>query len=283
MDGRSPSRRFHHRQNKPVRTTIDDIAADSPGRPFISICRSDEVSAGWQDITYSDFSKAVNRCAWWMKQAFGESQKFKTLSYAGPQDLTYLILLLASTKTGHNVSIPTHILLARRWFNDRPQILLCHPALSLEDRLILLEASHCEIFLHPVNDSSISQSVFQRLDMTIAALPQLDAWLVDSDVSPFPFRKTRIDAWNDPFAIVHSSGTTGTPKFLQLTHSSVAAAAGSWQSQDGRHSLFELWGGLRVLMTFPISLAVGVFCMLSTNIGFGWIVVLPPPVPRRPD
>ena len=158
-------------------------------------------------------------------------------------------------------------------------MLLCHPSLGLQDHLALLNASECRILLHPVDDISMSASILQHWEMRTVAVPQLDKWFESSDTPPALFMKTLIEAWNDPFAIVHSSGTTGAPKLIQLTHGSVATAARCWSSKNNFPTLFHLWTGLRVLMTFPISLAVGVFCMLSVNVQYEWIVVLPPPLP----
>lgn len=98
-----------------VPCTVDRIATQTPGKPFISISLDDNVRKGYRDISFSVFARAVNRCSWWLKQELGQSQSFEPLSYCGPQDLRYLILILASVKTGHNVrstrenfSIPTN-------------------------------------------------------------------------------------------------------------------------------------------------------------------------------
>ena len=102
MDSNTDRYRFDPTKHKPIPSLIDAIAAETPERPFLSIPK-DDTYRSWRDISYGSFARAVNRCAWWLKEKLCESQSFETLSYIGPQDATYLIFLLASTKTGHNV------------------------------------------------------------------------------------------------------------------------------------------------------------------------------------
>lgn len=86
-----------------VPCAVDRIGTQTPGKPFISIPLDDDVRKGYRDISFDVFARAVNRCSWWLKQELGQSQSFESLSYCGPQDLRYLVLILASVKTGHNV------------------------------------------------------------------------------------------------------------------------------------------------------------------------------------
>ncbi|KAL8941350.1 MAG: hypothetical protein Q9216_002289 [Gyalolechia sp. 2 TL-2023] len=252
-------RSFDPIKHKPLPSNIDAIAVETPNRPFLSIPCGDDGQSGWRDISYYEFSRAVNRCAWWLKQEIGESSSFETLSYIGPHDATLLILLLACVKTGWNA-------------------LSSSPSASVEDRLVLFEASHCKFLLHPVETPPMVLSILQKRQMSDKVVPQLDEWLLDSPVPHFPFTKTLSEAWKDPFALVHSSGTTGNPKLIQLTHGSVATAARLQKTPGDRPTLFHLWRGLRVLLAIPISIAAGIFTMLSINVEFGWIVVLAPTV-----
>ncbi|KAL8840324.1 MAG: hypothetical protein Q9170_001408 [Blastenia crenularia] len=251
---------FDASTRKPVPGIIDTIAAETPERPFLVISSNSDPRSGWRDITYGSFSQAVNRCAWWLKETLGESQDFETLTYVGPQDPTYPIFLLACVKTGYNA-------------------LCCNPKTSLEDHIVLLKSSNCKVLFHPENPSPMVLSILQQRKIKDATLPQVDEWFKECPVPHFPFTKSLSEAWKDPFAIVHSSGTTGDPKLIQLTHSSVATAFRLQSTARDRPSIFHLWRGLRVLLAFPISIAAGIFCMLSINVEFGWIVVLPPPLP----
>ena len=90
---------------------IDDIAYSDPQRPFVSVPRSSNVQEGYEDISYSAFAKAVDRCSWWIQKELGRDVKSKTLFYIGPLDLRYLIVLLAAAKTGHIVNLLSRLAL----------------------------------------------------------------------------------------------------------------------------------------------------------------------------
>lgn len=83
---------------------LDDIACSDPQRPFISVPRTSNIQDGYEDVSYSTFAGAVNRCSWWIEKEIGRERNSKTLFYIGPLDLRYLLILLAAAKTGHIVS-----------------------------------------------------------------------------------------------------------------------------------------------------------------------------------
>ena len=89
--------------NLPVPSLINKIATLRPNLPFVSLPRNDSPEEGYQDYTYQDIARAVDRCAWWIVENSGRSDTFKTLAYIGPQDLRCVLLVLASAKTGHKV------------------------------------------------------------------------------------------------------------------------------------------------------------------------------------
>lgn len=115
--------------------------------------------------------------------------------------------------------------------------------------------------------------------MKSLVVPSLDDCLKDSTTQAFPYSKSFIEAWEEPFALVTSSGSTGVPKLVQLNHGSVATMARLQKMPPNRPTLFHLWSRLRVLLTAPLSAAVGVFCTLSLNIYLDWTIVLPPSLP----
>lgn len=82
---------------------VDNLASSDPTRTFASIPLSYNLQDGFRDITYKEFARAIDRCAWWMEESLGGSQTFETLNYVGPQDLRYAMLLFAAIKTGYQV------------------------------------------------------------------------------------------------------------------------------------------------------------------------------------
>lgn len=148
-----------------------------------------------------------------------------------------------------------------------------------EDYLSFLKRSHCKVFLHSAHPVPLARSVLQNISMRTLVVSPLDDYLKDVATQHFPYSKTFVEAREDPFAIVNSTGSTGVPKLIQLTHGSVAAMARFQDCPKDRPTVFHLWSGLRLLLSTPVSLAIGVFFTLSTNLYFNWTIVLPPPLP----
>lgn len=82
---------------------IADIARTTPNRTFAFVARSRHLNDGLLDVKYSQFSSAVDRCAWWLEELLGRSHTFETVTYLGSVGLLYPVLLLAAIKTGHKV------------------------------------------------------------------------------------------------------------------------------------------------------------------------------------
>jgi hypothetical protein len=60
---------------------------------------------GYKDISKLQFEKAVNHTALLIRQTLGESKSFETLTYIGPGDLRYSVVLVAGIKAGYKVSL----------------------------------------------------------------------------------------------------------------------------------------------------------------------------------
>lgn len=86
-----------------IPTLIDDLATRDPERVLFSIPRTASIEDGFEDITFSVLARAINNCAFWIERTLQRIEKFETLNYVGPQDLRYVILLLAGIKTGYQV------------------------------------------------------------------------------------------------------------------------------------------------------------------------------------
>lgn len=84
---------------------LDEVAITDPERVFVSVPRNPEnVSAGFQDITYATFAQAVNKCAWWLRDRVGMPTDPQTILYIGPLDIRYILIIIAAAKAGHTVS-----------------------------------------------------------------------------------------------------------------------------------------------------------------------------------
>ncbi|KAI1147615.1 hypothetical protein F4825DRAFT_436823 [Nemania diffusa] len=184
---------------------VDEIAESDPTRILYSIAKSSDPSDGFLDISASVFARAVNRCAWYLRKHLGPGHNFPVVTYIGPQDLVYAIIVLACNKAGY-----------APLFNS--------PRNSLDIHLHILGTTGCEVFLFPPNfPLPVIQEILAARPMRALEVPGIQHWLEDAtDVPVFPYTKTFAQAKYDPFAILHTSGSTGLPKPITLTHGTIA-------------------------------------------------------------
>lgn len=82
--------------DRKARLTPDLVYAELPRSPV-------DLSQGFRQITYRHFANAINGVAWWLRDRLGFSKTFETLTYTGPNDLRYNLLLLGAVKVGYKV------------------------------------------------------------------------------------------------------------------------------------------------------------------------------------
>ncbi|RYP15959.1 hypothetical protein DL765_005399 [Monosporascus sp. GIB2] len=81
---------------------VNEIALTDPGRVLYSVAKTGNLTDGFQDISATAFARAVDCYAWYLDKNMGPGRDFPTLTYMGPQDVVYAILILACVKTGCN-------------------------------------------------------------------------------------------------------------------------------------------------------------------------------------
>ncbi|KAI0813826.1 hypothetical protein GGR55DRAFT_702803 [Xylaria sp. FL0064] len=119
-------------------------------------------------------------------------------------------------------------------------------------------------------------------DLRTEAIPSFDK-MVKSAALNFPYVKTFDEAYNDPAIVLHSSGSTGIPKPITMTH-------GSFAVLDNEHNLPEvpgrknrnwsMWtfeGEARVYTVFPFFHLAGFLCYSLQPIFMNASPVLGPP------
>ncbi|KAH7390129.1 putative NRPS-like enzyme [Cadophora sp. MPI-SDFR-AT-0126] len=80
---------------------IDERAKAGYTRPFALYPKSTDASAGFHSINYVRIANTVNRVAWWLDSELTEQEeKDNPFAYFGPNDLRYIIFLMATMKTG---------------------------------------------------------------------------------------------------------------------------------------------------------------------------------------
>ena len=95
--------------------------------------------------------------------------------------------------------------------------------------------------------------------MKVLELPSIDELLDADEIELFVYDRLFQDAVNDPFCILHTSGTTGVPKPISWTHGLIGTMDAvrllpPTAGDDGLAPWTDGWnGGDRIYSSFPMS------------------------------
>ncbi|RYP43923.1 hypothetical protein DL768_009554 [Monosporascus sp. mg162] len=183
---------------------IDELARDEPSRPWASIPIDDwDLSHGYEDVSYDTFANAINKLAWFIVNSIGRSSTFETIAYLGAPDIRYHMIQMASCKTGHKVLFSSQLN-------------------SLNVHLLLMKQTECKALFSAAGVRV--DDILEQRPISHATVPDLDELLDSKDrAPPFPYTKTFEEAVQDPYLVLHSSGTTGDPKPIVSNHAATAA------------------------------------------------------------
>ncbi len=88
---------------------IDEMATSHPTALWIEYpAESTSYDAGYKQITYAQFANAINGTAHWIEFTLGRGEIGETLSYIGPNDPLYGVLIVAAVKAGYKVNAHHH-------------------------------------------------------------------------------------------------------------------------------------------------------------------------------
>ncbi|KAF6838948.1 nonribosomal peptide synthetase [Colletotrichum plurivorum] len=231
---------------------LDEIAESDPHAEILSVPRSSDPKDGWKAITYKQVANAVNRIAQKILDKRGKPAPgtFPTLTYIGPSDARYLIIVIACIKAGY-------------------QALLISPRNSYEGQMNLFEKTDCNIICFDSSFRDVVQPLLEERQMDAIMVSSADAWLDDTEVPKVPYTKTFDEAKNDPVVVLHTSGSTGLPK-------PIVARAGMVAVADAFHDLPDFMGsencvksimrGKRLFLPMPLFHAAGCYMMTFSAI-----------------
>ncbi|KGO66718.1 Male sterility, NAD-binding [Penicillium italicum] len=189
---------------------VDKLASDTPDLLYcIHAVNSKSEKDGWRNVTFKLLSQAVDRLSWWIDEKLSGKHGQHVLAYIGTNDLRYVAFILACMKTGN-----TALLLSTR----NSQLASLH----------LLKETGCSVLV----DGSETPQLRKSLDdlQTQSSGFSLQRWYMDSiwdifshtPVQSFLHTVRYEDVEDHVPIIIHSSGTTGLPKPVNVSHGYLA-------------------------------------------------------------
>ncbi|KAI1813507.1 hypothetical protein GGS20DRAFT_553164 [Poronia punctata] len=240
---------------------VDEIALDDPHRILYSFTKTSDPADGFLDVNARTFARAVDRFSWYLEDKLGPAHNSPTVTYMGPQDIIYVILILACSKTGY---VPL--------FNSLRNTIDIH--------LGLLEQTNCDIFLLPSNFRlPVVDRIVKGRAMRVLEIPPLQYWLEkEPEPKPYPYTKSFAEARLEPLVILHSSGSTGRPKPITLTNGTVSPmdAFTSLHLLGHEPTFPALCAGSRVYISSPFFHSAGLCLLLPGCLYSGFTAVFSP-------
>lgn len=100
------------------------------------------------------------------------------------------------------------------------QTLSLSPKNNVEGAIAVLEAANCNFWIdaYEIRRPALVEQFLKVRSMQVLHLPQLHDLLDGISTPPFIYNKTFDEAGKEPFCMLHTSGTTGSPKPISWTH-----------------------------------------------------------------
>ncbi|KAJ3499442.1 hypothetical protein NLG97_g334 [Lecanicillium saksenae] len=212
---------------------VDEVAEASPDAVWAEYPRKPNHDTQFEAITYRMLSNAVNAVAWFLHKHMHEATAFETITYLGPNNVIYAVAFFPSPR----LSVPAQARL-----------------LSELSCTVLIT---CEPVLAEVESLASSSSV------TLLVLPDVDH-IFNGSPAPFPCGKTFQSARNEPFLVLHTSGSTGNPKLIVYTHEFFQRNVNAFQlsAAYGNKTIGQLLDGNRFVNLLPLFHFAG-YCFTS--------------------
>lgn len=223
---------------------LDEISKTTPYRLYASYPYSVDISLGFRDVTFQDMARATDSFAWWIHDRYGRSNEFESLAYMGVPDLRTPIIFLAAVKCGY-------------------KLLLLSQRNAIPTNVSLLEQTRCSKFLHSSEMEPIIKDVKKTMEnLKSVEVPSLEE-MFEGKSQQYQYDEVFERAERNPVVILHSSGSTGIPKPITMTHGTFATIDNDRNMPvvEGRRNadatIWDFMGDGRFYSPFPPSHLAG--------------------------
>lgn len=213
----------HQAEDRLLVAAVDEFARTDPDRVVASYpIASNDFHKGFRDVTTKQFADGVNRLCAFLEAELGRSGDFEVATYFGPMDMRYHLITPALLKLG--------------WV-----ALMDAPRNSPLIHAHLFSKTGCKAILRS-SDTDLSELIDGKdlKGKTLVQMPELEELLWSDDApKEFKFKKTFAEAKDETFVILHSSGSTGLPKPIRITHAymNILLLQQEFVTPDGRPSI----------------------------------------------
>ncbi|TRX88280.1 hypothetical protein FHL15_010847 [Xylaria flabelliformis] len=155
----------------------------------------------------------------------------------------------------------------------------------LEAHISLVERAGCSALLLPTEPLPIVSRILEAWPMEHISVPDLDYFLDEHPVHVVPFPKTFEEVKNEPFCILHTSGSTGIPKPVPITYGSYGGMDSQLliPSLGHKPTFVNYVQGKRLFLALPMFHAASLNWTVGLAMFAGVTCVLPPPSPLTAD
>ncbi|KAL8995489.1 MAG: hypothetical protein Q9169_004783 [Polycauliona sp. 2 TL-2023] len=247
---------------------LDALAAAEPDRIIYTIARLSDSNTDFVHINAGTFAKAVDKTAWWLQGQTNNAQGQKTntpqvVGYIGPHDIRHILLTYACVKAGCTVSKIYKSAMEPTFYRAHlfAQALFLSPKNSTDGAIAVLDAAKCSAWIKPREQPCLPlvEDFLQQRPMDVLELPEVEELLDAQSVEAFKYETTFDAAIDDPFCILHTSGSTGLPKPIPWSHGLIGTMDAvrllpPTEGDDGLAPWTSLWKeGDRIYSSFPMS------------------------------
>ena len=150
----------------------------------------------------------------------------------------------------------------------------------MEGAIAVLEAARCNVWIdaYETRRPALIDEFLKVRSMQVLRLPKLDDLLDAESTPPFAYTKTFDDVDQEPFCMLHTSGTTGTPKPISWTHALIGTMDSvrllpPVEGDGGLAPWTSVWhNGDSLYSSFPMSHVRGVL-LHDTNLRTGSLIL----------